>query len=151
MLRLGALAAVIGIALVGLTGCPSPNSSQSMVSISGTLHAQGIGIITGNPVIELKQSGVTKYTLSASYTYDALNQILDGTLSAMSVAANTYDVVVTVDSTSNPYGSSCSITVNGIPVSITIDVTGSGPYVVTIPGIAVMADASIAIVLNNLS
>jgi len=152
MLRFGALAAVLVAVLAGLSGCPTAtlSSGPTMVTISGTVHAQSIGTINANPVIELRQSGSVKYTLNGSYTIVA--SVLDGTLSAQSIAADTYDIVVTVNSTYNPYGSSCSITVNGVLLSVTIDVTGvSGAYVVTIPGIAVQADANVAIVLNNLS
>jgi hypothetical protein len=154
MRRFGALTAIVVAVLAGLSGCPAAtlSSGPTMVTISGTLHAQGIGGIGSDPVIQLVKSGSVKYTLSASYSYDSELQILDGTLSSQSVISDTYDVVVAVDSASNPYGSSCSITVNGVLLDVVIDVSG-GPdaYVVTIPGIAVQADANVAIVLNNLS
>jgi hypothetical protein len=151
-MRFGAMAAVLVVVLAGLSGCPAPNSGQVMVTISGTLHAQGIGDVSSDPVIQLVKSGSVKYTISASYSWDPQLQILDGTLSSQSVASDTYDVVVLVDSASNPYGNSCSITVNSVLLDVVIDVSGGpGAYVVTIPGIPVQADANVAIVLNNLS
>jgi hypothetical protein len=142
---------IIVFAILGISSCSSPGGGAT-VSISGnaTTTPSLYATMQGTPTIELKQSGVTKYSL-------ALGAITNGwSLSSTAISPSSYDILVTVMNTNNPIKVQ-SITVNGTAISapsggFPFSYTGAGPYTgrTTISDVSITVNADVEMTLRTI-
>ena len=145
---------IVVIAILGISSCSSPGSGGKTVSISGnaTTASSYYATIQGTPTIELKQSGVTKYSL-------ALGAITNGwSLSSNAISPGTYDIVMTIVNTADPMKIKI-ITVNGTAIAapsggFPFSYAGGGvsPYTgtTTISNVSIVSNTDVEMTLGTI-